>query len=109
MSTNSYAIQVQGREAKSSDGMVVGSEGAWYWVLKDVEGWVEATSIEVGSPFVSSGEIPAHIKTFATPSEAEQFARRWKGHPWWCEPNGEFKVFAVSPVTATQVVGYRRA
>ena len=69
------------------------------------EGWVEASSSRVS---YNEGAVPVDLKTFETRDKAETFARRWKGHPWWCSPNGTFEVVEVVPrqVVEAKIVGY---
>jgi hypothetical protein len=35
--------------------------------------------------------------TFDDPKEAKDFVKKWKGHPWWCKPNGKYELIAVQP------------
>lgn len=105
--SNKYALQVQGAETRNANGEIIGEEGEWYWVLEDREKWVAASSISVNSMF-SRGTIPADALLFSSAEKAAQFARKWKGHPWWCRPNGNFLAVAVKPVTVQRVIGYRK-
>lgn len=106
-----YAVIVTSLEARSGVNLqpVVTEAGRKFWVLNEPDGWVEATSIQVDHPFHKDGSLPSDLKVFDTHEDAEAFARRWKGHPWWCRPNGEFEIVTVEPNTRQVVDGYRRA
>lgn len=104
-SDTKFALIVAGKEARSGDAQktVMTVAGERFWVMNEPDGWVEATSVRVDS----SQRIPADVKVFATAADAEKFARRWKGHPWWCKPNGVFEVVPVSPIFVTQQCGWQ--
>jgi hypothetical protein len=91
-----YALIVHGKEQKSQSGTVMSKKGQRFWVCREPDGWVEATSTMVDDSFLG-GKLPRDLKTFTTEDAAKSFAKRWKGHPWWCVPNGEFEVVKVTP------------
>lgn len=104
-----YVVLVQSREARSGTAgrPIMTADGEWFVVVVEPEGWVEATSqsYKLGHP------IPADAKPFFSKEAAERFAQRWKGHPWWCEPNGNYQVLEVKPKIRVErhVVGYEIA
>lgn len=76
-------------------------EGDRFIVTIDPEHWVEADSQHF------NGEIPPHAKIFDTFNEAEKFAKRWGGHPYWCKPNGNYEIIEVQPKFGEpQIIGY---
>lgn len=77
-----YGLIVVSKEAKGEGGSVFTRRNTKFWVCKESEGWVLATSTQVDS----SGYIPSDLKTFETEKEAISFVKDWKGHPWWCRP-----------------------
>ncbi len=99
-----YVVVVESFEACSGaiGNQILTREGDKFIALLDESGWVEASSIKY------DGLIPMNAKTFATKESAEEFARRWKGHPWWCRPNGNYKVLEVQEIAVIErrVVGY---
>jgi hypothetical protein len=102
-----YVVVVDSKEARSSykDNPILTYEGDRFIVLNDDEGWVEATS----TLFIN-GEIPRRAKLFDTEKEAVAFAERWKGHPWWCIPNGNYEIIEIVPKieAITRLIGYER-
>jgi hypothetical protein len=55
----------------------------------------------------SPGEVPSDAKTFATEEDAKAFAKSWKGHPWYCQPNGKHEVLRAERVYRQIPDGYR--
>lgn len=99
-----FALIVTSKEALASDRYVMTKAGDRFWVLNEPEGWVEATSTR----FVNRRLVPGDLKLFKTVASAERFAKRWRGHPWWCQPDGKnYEVVSVTPVTETRIVGYK--
>ena len=100
-----YAVVVESSEARSgSPGEpIMTKEGEKFIVVNQPEGWVEADSRHW------SGKVPADAKVFKTPEAAEKFAKRWKGHPWWVKPNGNFEVIEVEPVFESKFAGYKKS
>lgn len=86
-----YALIVTSKEAKNLSGVVITKEGEKFWVTEDDGGWVEATS----RIFKTHSATPCDLKTFSSERAAKNFAKVWKGHPWWCQPNGEYEVVEV--------------
>ena len=100
---NSYFILVvSSKEEKCANDSIMTQEGEKFLVLNEPEGWVPATSCHW------DGEIPKDAKTFSSIKLAEKFAKKWKGHPWWCNPNGNFEVIPVEPLYETKQVGWKR-
>lgn len=102
MNNKEYALIVQGREMKGDSGHIMTRNNEWFLVLDEPEGWVPATSIH----YSEGNSIRKDAKLFKTPEEAEAFAKTWKGHPWWCSPNGKFRVVEVEPVYGKPSIDY---
>lgn len=100
-----FALLITGKEARSGvpGNPVVGAAGEKYWVTIEPDGWVEATSRRART----AADVPEDIKPFATVTDAENFANRWKGHPWWCIPCG-YEVIPVIPVYEQRQVGWTK-
>jgi len=87
-----FVVVVTSREVRTGyGGSVMTPKGAKFIATEDSEGWVEATSSH------SHGEVPNDAKTFTTLVDAEEFAERWEGHPWWCRPSGKYEILEVTP------------
>jgi uncharacterized membrane protein len=101
-----FALIVTSRERRSGvqGNPIMTAEGERFWVERDAEGWVEATSSRCKDP----EQAPAQAKVFKTVEAAEAFAKRWTGHPWWCSPRGEFEVVPVRPKYRQVLAGYER-
>lgn len=99
-----FAVVVNSKQVKAYDGSILTEEGARKLAIIEQDGWVEATS----SGF--TGTIRADAKLFSTEKEAVDFAKRWEGHPWYCQPNGEYEIIEVVPEykTIQQLIGYAR-
>lgn len=98
-----YGIIVTGREAKSADDSIVTEKGQKFVATVNHEGWVPATS----SHYNDGDTLPCDTKLFESRETAENFAKTWRGDPWWCIPD-EFEVVRLSPVTVPRIVGYER-
>jgi len=103
---NKFALIVESGEARSSDDAVLTEDGDKFLVIIEPEGWVEATSSRWDGNLKSSNGFPHDPKLFKSPEAATKFAKRWGGHPWWCNPNGNFEVIEVRPVFEQVQVGY---
>jgi hypothetical protein len=79
-----YGLIVKGAEMRSGSpgNPVIAKEGTEFWVTIEPEGWVEATS----SLVTDRTKVPHDLKIWKTKDDAVKFAKRWKGHPWWCSP-----------------------
>lgn len=99
-----FALLVVGKEMRSGAAgqPIIAHEGDKFWVCNESEGWVEATSRN----FRSELEIPADIKIFRSAEAAVLFAQRWKGHPWWCSPNGTHSIIEITPKYRKVLDGY---
>lgn len=97
-----FGLVVNSSEARSADDTVITRDGDAWWVC--IEDWVEASGRRVSR----YENPPEALKTFSTPAEAEAFAKRWTGHPWYCRPNGKFQVVEVIPRTVRVLDGYDR-
>ena len=99
-----FAVIVHSKEMLAYDKSIMTKEGERFWATVDREGWVEASSSRAR---VNEG-VPGDVMTWPTREDAEKFARRWKGHPWWCSPNGTFEIVELIPrkVIETKIVGY---
>lgn len=99
-----FIIIVTSLEARSEStgNPIITPAGTRFVVVNEPEGWVEASSI-----WYTDGKIPVSAKLFDTVEEAKKFAQRWKGHPWWCKPSGEFKIIEVEKTYREIFSGYR--
>jgi hypothetical protein len=74
----------------NGDGGYVLTENDEEFCVCDCE-WIEATcycgTIEENSK---------DLKLFESKKEAEKFCKRWKGHPWYCQPKS-FKIVELKP------------
>lgn len=52
------------------------------------------------------GKIASDAMAFSTREIAEEFAKKWTGHPWWCKPSGQFEVIEVTPRYRQVIDGY---
>jgi hypothetical protein len=97
-----YAIRVWSDEARSAapGKPVVTEKGTRFWVTNEPEGWVPASSVW------DSGTVPGDIKTFMYYEDAEKFAKKWKGFPWWCKPI-DYEIIEVEPVYREVIIGYK--
>lgn len=103
MSKTKFAVVVESREVRSGyNNVLMTKAGDKFLVTVEPEGWVEATSSHWNGGL-------ANAKLFDCQTKAEEFAKRWKGHPWWCQPNGNFEVFEVRPIFKQVLVGYEAA
>ena len=95
-----FVVIVSSKEAKSGveGNPVITRDGERFVVLVEPGGWVEATSCRYNQGDV----LPPDAKTFKTLASAKQFARRWKGHPWWVVPDGNFEIIQVKRITRTR-------
>jgi hypothetical protein len=84
-----YALTVSCREARSADGTIVTRDGERRWVTRSE--WVEATSCAT-----VNDSVPSDVMTWDDEEGAATFAKRWQGHPWYCQPNGGFDVVPVA-------------
>lgn len=107
MSDTKFVVLVESEEARSSvaGNPVLTKDGDRFWVTTDREGWVEANSVKMEG--LSS--IPVDAKPFKTREDAEEFALRWNGHPWWCKPkHGKHEVIEVRETYRPVHSGYER-
>lgn len=99
-----YAIKTKCKDAYTSDGCIVTKSGHEVWVCNEQDSWVEATGQSVN---FSPDTIPCSIKVFDSKVEAEIFIKKWKGHPWYYVPNGEYEVVEVEPQYKQITVGHK--
>ena len=99
-----FAILIESHEARSgvAGNPIVTEAGTKFWVTKDHEGWVEATSTRVTDEWP-----PFDIKIFPSQEKAEEFAKKWSGHPWWVKPRA-YEIVEVRPRLKQIVCGYER-
>ncbi len=105
-----YGVIVTSKEARSGmpGNPLVTTAGERFWVTVEPEGWVPASSCRVSS---TGDSPPGDPKVFPSRERAEEFAKHWKGHPWWCIPNGEYEIVPLRARKQTDphIVGYERA
>ena len=53
-------------------------------------------------------DIDKDVKIFATKESAEKFAKKWKGHPSYYNPSGQFEIIELEPVTVQKIIGYKK-
>lgn len=99
-----FVIFFKCKQALAFDKTVLTKAGELAAVMEEPEGWVEATAWSVPD----TNTIPGCAKTFDTYAEAEKFIKRWKGHPWYCVPNGEYEIVEVVPRMVTVQQGMER-
>ncbi|MNQ26031.1 hypothetical protein D3C85_392560 [compost metagenome] len=99
-----FVIKTQCKEVVSVGGSVLTHEGHQVWVCNEADGWVKATGESDG--FFGYG-VPSSIKVFETRKSAENFIKKWKGHPWYYVPNGKYEIFEVEPNYKQVVDGYK--
>ena len=83
-----FALIVSSLQVKSGKDTMTES-GERFLVMVEPEGWVPATSS------LYKGEIYGGAKLFETAEAAEDFAKTWRGHPWWVKPGKKFEVIEV--------------
>jgi hypothetical protein len=68
-------------------------KGEKFWVCDIEPAWVPAT----GTSLSFSKDPPRDIKTFPTAEAADEFGKKWIGHPWWVQPKSH-EVIELEPV-----------
>jgi len=102
-----FALIVQSKEVRANSGDIMTASGEEFLVKRDVDGWVSATGVNLkGSLAQENGKFSIDTKIFASFDEAQKFAAKWKGQPWWVKPNGFFRVVPVKELTEQIVIGY---
>lgn len=102
-----FAVIVESCEARSGyNDSIMTKAGDKFLVTVEPEGWVEATSSQWNGSLRNSNGFPHKPKMFDSREAAEKFAKRWKGHPWWCRPNGNFDIIEIEPVFKQVPDGY---
>lgn len=96
-----YAIIVTGTERRATTGAIMAEEGERFWVLRDTEGWVPATSTRM------SKTVPRDLLVFDRKDQAKAFAAKWTGHPWWCVPKSH-QIVRVKETYRRVFDGYKR-
>lgn len=94
----SYVVIVEAKESKNDLDFIVTKHGERFIVAKDTYGI---------TGYVYEGKIPTDAQTFNSYQEAEKFASKWKGHPWYCEPNGNFEILEVAKEYKKVFNGYK--
>jgi hypothetical protein len=104
---NRFAVKVASREVLGAVEQVMTRAGDWFWIVKEPEGWVWATSTDASS----NGSIPAAVLTFSTKEKAARCAKKFRNrsHPWWCKPNGIYEIVEVKLVMKEVFSHYERA
>lgn len=100
-----FVIFFRCKEALSKCKAVVTRERELAAVMVEPEGWVEATAWAVPD----TKTIPGCAKTFNSHESAEKFIKRWKGHPWYYVPNGEYEIIEVVPRMVRVQQGFEAA
>lgn len=100
-----FIIFFKCKEALAYNKKVLTKAGELACVMTEPEGWVEATAWSVPD----SNTIPDCAKKFPSYESAEKFIKRWKGHPWYCVPNGEYEIIEVVPRMVQVQQGFEAA
>jgi len=96
-----FALKVQSRLVLSPDRSVeMTKAGEWFWVLHGEWG--------VTSKGCRGEGIPRDIQVFKSFDEAERFGKNWRGHPWYCRPNGTCEVIEMEENTKIVICGWKR-
>lgn len=97
-----FGLIVTGKEVPCADKSrpLMTQEGERFWVTLDYWG-------DTSSRCDDASKVPGDVKLFETEEAAATFAKKWKGHPWWCKPRGEFQVVKVEAVYQPVLSGYR--
>lgn len=87
----SYIARVQSHEYKYPKGVTTEAR-TWFWVTwSETDHWI--SSREVNHPL---GMVDDPM-VWETRDEAEKLLKQWKGHPYWCVPNGIYEILEVRP------------
>ena len=86
-----FVVRTECKQALAYDKSILTEEGEKVWVCKEPDGWVEATS----SSAKWSDDPHPDCLTFKTYESAEKFIKKWKGHPWYNTPNGNYEIIEV--------------
>ena len=97
-----FVVVVLSEEVQGSlaPGGIMTKQGTRFLVLETPDGWTVATSRYY------DGKIASDAMAFSTREIAEEFAKKWTGHPWWCKPSGQFEVIEVAPRYRQVIDGY---
>lgn len=100
-----FALFVRCKKTTYCDGSVAVSDGNWALVEEDLpDHWVEATAtLHSKTP----PPINGRAKVFKTRAAAENFGKKWTGHPWWIVPGGEVKAVEVTKKYRRVFDGYK--
>ena len=100
-----FTVLIESDEARSGakGKPIMTNKGDKFWPTVDLDGWVEASS----SRCIDENVVPRNTLTFLTKEKAEEFGKRWRGHPWWVVPIG-YKVIEVKPTFKQVKDGYVR-
>ncbi len=96
-----YALIVESKEVLGTRGIFT-EEGTEFLVTIEEEGWVPGTSTE----YHMGDTIRKDTKIFKSVQHAQHFAKSWGGHPWWCKPNGKYRVIKLEAVYEEPEVKY---
>ena len=97
---SSFIVVGESLEALSESGKVITKNGQKF-IVTFSEGW--DSSISWNGNINRSSNNP---KLFESIDTATEFARKWKGHPWYYKPNGKFEIVEVRPVYKQVQDGY---
>lgn len=94
-----YAIKFKCKNILGDTGFVIG---------KDQYAWVVDERDMITCRFIgATNDIPLSVKTWEDRTEAEKFIGKWEGHPWFCQPNGEFEVIDLKPIYKIELMSYQ--
>jgi hypothetical protein len=100
-----YGLIVSCKEVRGLRGAgdILVENGDEFLVTVDDEGWVPATSVSLR--IEDTLKLPPKTKAFDNVEDARSFAEMWRGHPWWVQPNGSYRIIELTPVYET-LTGY---
>lgn len=104
METTRYAVAVRLKEVRYESGDLAVKSGEYGIASIEPEGWVEATCSKHADGVPDA--TPKDAKLFDSAESAEAFGKRWKGHPWWIQPDGHCVVIPVKPKYVRVLAGY---
>lgn len=95
-----FALIIRSKQVKTFEGNIITEAGKKILVCNEPGGWVPATS------YAYNGKIEGNAKIFATAEAATEFAKAWRGHPWYVVPGKRFEVVEVKQKFKQVADGY---
>ena len=92
---NRYIVVYECKEAMSTDGSVLTGNGEKALLCDEPNSRVPATGTYYDG---SNKNISVWAKHFSSEHKAHEFMKKYKGHPWYYIPNGNYEVIKINPV-----------